>query len=68
MGRLTRWFRISARRNEIIRSIDKARLCSRLAVRCAARSTDPFDAWAVAARTHRARRDAFLLEARQLAG
>ena len=68
MGRLARWFRISARHSEIIRSIDKARLCSRLAVKCAARSTEPFDAWAVAARSHRARRDAFLWQARQLAG
>lgn len=54
--------------SDIAREVEQARLCGRLALSCAARSTEAGDSWAVAARAHRARRDAHMGAARQLAG
>lgn len=48
--------------------IRKARMYSRYALACAARSTSPFDSWAAAARLHRTRRDAFMWSAREIVG
>jgi hypothetical protein len=52
---------------EVARAVDRARLLSHLALACARRSTEPGDAWDIAARTHRLRRDAHMWEARVLA-
>lgn len=54
--------------SDIVREVEQARLCGRLALSCAARSTEAGDAWEVAARAHRTRRDAHIGAARQLAG
>ena len=66
LRRLMRILRIPT--GEVARAVDRARFLSHLAIACARRSTDPGDAWDIAARTHRQRRDAHLWEARQLAG
>lgn len=54
--------------SDIAREVALARLCGRLALSCAVRSTEDGDAWQVAARAHRTRRDAHMGAARQLAG
>lgn len=54
--------------SDIAREVEQARLCGRLALSCAARSTETGDSWRVAARAHLARRDAHIGAARQLAG
>jgi len=65
---LMRWLRSFLSAGDVARAIEQARLCSRLAVACARRSTESGDAWQVAARAHRARRRAHMWEARELAG
>jgi hypothetical protein len=66
LRRLMRILRIPT--GEGARAVDRARFLSHLAIACARRSTEPGDAWDIAARTHRQRRDAHLWEARQLVG
>lgn len=58
------WIAGSAQVQDHIR---KARICSRCALACAARSSNPNDSWATAARLHRTRRDALMWAAREIA-
>ena len=65
---MTRWLLSLLAAGDIAREVEQARLCGRLALACAARSTEPGDSWAVAARAHRTRRDAHMGAARHMAG
>lgn len=68
MADLLRWLRYLLAASDIAREVEQARLCGRLALSCAARSTESGDSWQVAARAHRTRRDAHMGAARQMAG